>query len=79
MLDLEPALSRLAFEIDDLTKAMQTPMSRRARWGLAAAIEGLRMAIRDADPNRQYAIRLNGMARRYMLDAEYRRKIDGGA
>lgn len=31
MLDLEPALSRLAFEIDDLTKAMQTPMSRRAR------------------------------------------------
>ncbi len=78
MLDLEPALGRLAFEMEDLSRAMKLPVSRGARWRLEAALAGVSMAIRDADPNRQYAIKLNGMARRYMLDAEYRKQIDNG-
>ncbi len=78
MLDLEPALGRLAFEMEDLSRAMKLPVSRKARWALEAALAGVSMAIRDADPDRQYAIRLNGMARRAMLEPDYLRKLRDG-
>ncbi len=79
MLDLEPALKRLEHELLELERAIRLPVPRAKRWALDAAIGGLAYSVRQANPVKQRATELNGMARRAMCDADYQKEVQNGA
>lgn len=77
MSSLERALRDLEHEIAVLAALVHRKHNPWPRLASEIAVTAMVMEA-QRDP-RAFAIRLNGLARRYMLDADYRRKVDGGS
>jgi hypothetical protein len=77
MSSLERALLNLEHEIAVLAALVHR---KHNPWpALAREIAVTAMVMEAQRDPRAFATRLNGLARQYMLDPNYRRKIDGGA